>query len=194
MIVLDFSKAFNKVSHNKLISSLHAMEFAMEFHPKKCNILRGSRSRCPSRPTYNYNLHDTTLKELEEVKYIAITITKDLSWEKHIHNSTRKANSQLGFIGRNVRDRSIKTSEKLYNTLVRPHLEYAASVWDPHVDKQKQEIEKVQRRAARWVTNQHDSMSSVTAMLIELDWQPLEPIILAGTETCPLPPLLTVPN
>ena len=35
-------------------------------------------------------------------------------------------------------------------------------------------IEKVQRRAARWVTNQHDSMSSVTAMLQELDWQPLE--------------------
>ena len=49
----------------------------------------------------------------------------------------------------------MKTREKLYNTLVRPHqiLEYAASVWDPHVTKQKQAIEKVQRRAARWVTN-----------------------------------------
>ena len=52
--------------------------------------------------------------------------------------------------------------------------EYAASVWDPHVTKQKQAIEKVQRRAARWVTNQHDSMPSVTAMLKELNWQPLE--------------------
>ena len=138
-------------------------EFSMEFHPKKCNILRVSRSRCPS--TYNYTLHGTTLKELEEVKYLGITITKDLSWEKHIHNITCKANSQLGFIRRNVRARSIKTRERLYNTLVRPHLEYAASVWDPHVTKQKQAIEKVQRRAARWVTNQHDSMSSVTAML-----------------------------
>ena len=147
-------------------------EFSMEFHPKKCNILRVSRSRCPS--TYNYTLHGTTLKELEEVKYLGITITKDLSWEKHIHNITCKANSQLGFIRRNVRARSIKTREKLYNTLVRPHLEYAASVWDPHVTKQKQAIEKVQRRAARWVTNQHDSMSSVTAMLKELNWQPLE--------------------
>ena len=51
----------------------------MEFHPKKCNILRVTRSRCPS--TYNYTLHATTLKELEEVKYIGITITKNLSWE-----------------------------------------------------------------------------------------------------------------
>ena len=73
-----------------------------------------------------------------------------------------------------VQLRSMKTREKLYNTLVRPHLEYAPSVWDPHVTKKKQAIEKVQRRAARWVTNQHDSMSSVTAMLKELDWQPLE--------------------
>ena len=144
----------------------------MEFHPKKCNILRVTRSRCPS--TYNYKLHGTTLKELEEVKYLGITITKDLSWEKHIHNITSKANSQLGFIRRNVRTRSMKTREKLYNALVRPHLENAASVWDPHVTKHKQAIEKVQRRAARWVTNQHDSMSSVTAMLQELDWQPLE--------------------
>ena len=111
---------------------------------------------------------------MEEVKYLGVTITKDLSWEKHIHNITCKANSQLGFIRRNVRARSIKTREKLYNTLVRPHLEYAASVWNPHVTKQKQAIEKVQRRAARWVTNQHDSMSSVTAMLKELNWQPLE--------------------
>ena len=56
----------------------------------------------------------------------------------------------------------MKTREKLYSTLVRPHLEYVVSVWDPRVTKQQQEIEKVQRRAARCVTNQHDSMSSVT--------------------------------
>ena len=51
----------------------------MEFHPKKCTILRVSRSRYPS--TYNYTLHGITLKDVEEVKYLGITITKDLSWE-----------------------------------------------------------------------------------------------------------------
>ena len=51
----------------------------MEFHPTECNILRVSRSRYPS--TYNYTLQSTTLKEFEEVKYIGITITKDLLWE-----------------------------------------------------------------------------------------------------------------
>ena len=36
-------------------------------------------------------------------------------------------------------------------------------------------------------------MSSVTAMLKELDWQPLE-LRRVHSPTCPLPPLLTVPN
>ena len=46
--------------HHTLQADLDALvqwerEFSMEFHPKKCNILRVSRSRCPS--TYNYTLY-----------------------------------------------------------------------------------------------------------------------------------------
>ena len=61
-------------------------EFSMEFHPKRCNILRVSRSRYPS--TYNYTLHGRTLKEVEEVIYLGITITKDLSWGKHMYTTS----------------------------------------------------------------------------------------------------------
>ena len=65
--------------HHTLQADLHTLvqwerEFSMEFHLKKCNILRVSRSRCPS--AHNYTLHGTTLKEVEEVKYLGITITK----------------------------------------------------------------------------------------------------------------------
>ena len=38
-----------------------------------------------------------------------------------------------------------------YVTLVRPCLEYACSVWDPHTQKHCQDIEGVQRQAARFV-------------------------------------------
>ncbi|KAI8501158.1 hypothetical protein Bbelb_212530, partial [Branchiostoma belcheri] len=36
-----------------------------------------------------------------------------------------------------------------YSTLVRPHLEYCATVWDPHTIGGSQALERVQRRAAR---------------------------------------------
>ena len=59
-------------------------------------------------------------------------------------------------------------------TLVRPHLEYCATVWSPPVQKDKIRLEKVQRRAARYVTNRHNNTSSVTSMLNELGWDSLE--------------------
>ena len=41
--------------------------------------------------------------------------------------------------------------EGIYESLIRPHLEYASSVWDLYLAEDILELEKVQRRAARWV-------------------------------------------
>ena len=43
--------------------------------------------------------------------------------------------------------------EKAYRTIVRPTVEYASSVWDPHQNYLTRKVESVQRRAARFVTN-----------------------------------------
>ena len=58
--------------------------------------------------------------------------------------------------------------------MVRPVVEYASSVWDPHTAKDCNEIEKVQRRAARYVLNRHQQKASVSSMLQELNWPSLE--------------------
>ena len=48
------------------------------------------------------------------------------------------------------------------------------TVWDPHTRTQINQIEKVQRRAARYVTNRYHNTSSVTDMLQNLNWPSLE--------------------
>ena len=44
----------------------------------------------------------------------------------------------------------------LYKTLVRPHLEYCMSAWSPHYAKDKELLEKVQRRFTRMFTELKD--------------------------------------
>ena len=127
------------------------------------NSIQRNAMCSPRSPSiFNYTLHGTNLKSTESTKYLGVTLTNDLTWGKHIDIIRAKANQQLAFVRRNIRTRSSSTKEKLFNTLVRPHLEYAATVWDPHISKQKHSLEMVQRRAARWVTNRHHNTSSVT--------------------------------
>ena len=65
-------------------------------------------------------------------------------------------------------------SNQCYTSLVRPILEYAATIWSPHLQYQKHQIEKVQCSAARFVTGDFSYHSSVTNMLIQLKWPLLE--------------------
>ena len=61
-----------------------------------------------------------------------------------------------------------------YTTYIRPTVEYASPVWDPHTRRNTNKIKMVQRRCARYVTGNFDRTSSVTSMLNCLSWPTLE--------------------
>jgi hypothetical protein len=59
----------------------------------------------------------------------------------------------------------IHTKAMAANPLIRPKVEYSSAVWDPYTKENIYKIERVQRRAARYVYNNYDYSSSVTTML-----------------------------
>ena len=140
----------------------------MSFHPGKCQVLRVSRSR--SKLTHPYTLLDTQLEATDTLKYLGITFSSDMRWSSHIQNVKAKASSKLGFLRRNVRIASPRLKNQLYSTVVRSTMEYAATVWNPHEAKLVDNLETVQRRAARWVLHRHERTASVTRMLTQLGW------------------------
>ena len=144
----------------------------MSFNPSKCNSIPITRKHKPI--ITSYILKDTPLERLETAAYLGILIASDLSWNNQVAKVAAKANRILGFVKKNISTSSTKIKELAYKALVRPSLEYAASVWAPHQKILINTLEMVQRRAARYVSANFERRASVTAMLRSLKWETLE--------------------
>jgi len=103
-----------------------------------------------------------------------LNIHKSLNWDNHIVKITKKANSTLAFLGRNVSRCPTTIKVQCYSTLVRSILEYASSIWSPSKKDSINKVEAVQRRAAMFATGDYQRTSIVTAMLQQLKWQTLQ--------------------
>ena len=112
----------------------------------------------------------TLLENVQSAKYLGITITENINWGHHISS---KATKTLGFLRRNLAFAPRSTKEVAYKTLVRPKFEYAAPIWSHYCKTQIQQVEKVQRTAARWTCRRWRNTSSVGEMLDELQWPTL---------------------
>ena len=147
-------------------------KWMMEFHPEKCEVIN-TITRKPNPVVFNYTMHGHKLQHVDSIKYLGLTIAKDLRWDKHIDCIVAKANRTLGFLRRNININNPKLKAQAYKSLVRPLLEFSSTVWDPHTDHLINKIEMVQRRAARFTLNQCRRTDSVTAMLDKLSWPTL---------------------
>ena len=92
----------------------------------------------------------------------------------HISKIASKANSTLGFLRRNLKGCPSKLKEIAYFSMVRSLLEYSCPVWDPYRQGDIDKLNKIQRAAARFVTNNYQRKSSVTALIKDLGWTDLQ--------------------
>lgn len=102
---------------------------------------------------YNeYSINDTKIGRTNEYKDLGIHFQSNMKFNTHYKTIINKALRALGFIIRNAKNFSkIETTLKLYNALVRPHLEYASVIWSPSANVHADSIEKVQKRFVRFL-------------------------------------------
>ena len=147
-------------------------KWQMAFNAEKCEVIRITNKKRPL--CSDYFIHNQKLALRTEAKYLGVTIGSDLSWSRHADNITKKANSTMGFLKKNIRSAPQAAKETAYKTFVRPIVEYAATTWAPFTDTETSKIEMVQRRAARFVSNDYRRTSSVTEMISTLGWDTLQ--------------------
>ena len=141
-----------------------ARKWGMRFQPVKCNMMQLTRKRI-KKIHASYTLEGTNLENVESIKYLGVTITSDLRWNTHVSNVCTKANRTLGFLRRNLYSCPQEVKEAAYKGLV-PVLDYGSSVWDPPGVVLQEELESVQKRAARFVTGNYNyETGSMTGIL-----------------------------
>ena len=169
LVYREISNLDDSVELQRDLDKLQAWEsdWQMSFHPEKCQLLRVTNKR-KHVVNASYNIHDHPLESVKDAKYLGVHISSNLSWNTHIDRVTKKANSTLGFLRRNISSCPSSVKKAAYTTFVRPSLEYGCHVWSPHTTSNIKQVEAVQRRAARFITGDRERYSSPTTMLQQL--------------------------
>ena len=121
----------------------------LKFHPGKYVDMCLKSKFKNNEPNCFYNMDQTKLKNVNTENDLGIIFDDKLSFEEHINNKVKKANSIAGMLRRSFVHLDKDMFKKLFTSMVRPHLEYGAPIWNPHTKKNIDAIENVQRRASK---------------------------------------------
>ena len=147
---------------NKLSSWSDKMQ--MSFNPEKCHRLHLGKNNkqhpyflpkiyatteTPSSISYTLYLH--RLENVPDEKDLGVFVDRKLNFKKHISQKISKANSMLFLIKNTFKHLDKNMFKLLYKSLVRPHLEYASCIWNPISKEDSIRIERVQRKATKFV-------------------------------------------
>ena len=89
---------------------------------------------------------------------LGVTTTDNFNWNSHIDIIVSKANRMLGLIKRTCRGLDdTKTLRTLYCALFWSNVEYCSVVWSPYTKRNIEKVEKVQRRATKFILKTEDN-------------------------------------
>lgn len=144
----------------------------MALNAQKTVYLCVTRSKTPLH--FTYNLGSSSLQQVNNYKYLGVTITNDLSWNLHIDNVCSAAFRKLCFLKHKLRNSPSNIKLLSYFTYIRPKLEYSCVVWDPFTKCNIRKLEAVQRKAVRFAYSKFKITDSPTELMTANNIETLE--------------------
>lgn len=129
-------------------------KWQLPFNIGKCKCLHIGNCN----PCWRYKMAGRVLEDVDEEKDLGVLIDKELKFHRQTASAVKKANSSLGLIKKTFAFLDDKTLPLLFKSLVRPHLEYGNVIWGPFYKGDMQQVERIQRRATKVVSQ----LSSLT--------------------------------
>ena len=146
----------------------------LKLNASKCCYVLFSKKSQPCLPNTQLLINDQALQRVTSFKYLGVTFSYDGSWSAHITNVCQNVRKVLGLLYRRFSQGSRSdTLLYLYKMLVRPHLEYACSIWDPHLKRDIDKLERVQSFALKICLKQWSPYTSYRELLERAELQSL---------------------
>ncbi len=98
-----------------------------------------------NNPNRKYRVNDTELNETCVTKDLGVIFSSNLKCADHIGSICKKAFARVNLIYIAFYSRQLSFLVQMFKTYVRPTLEYASEVWSPHLKKDIDLIERVQK-------------------------------------------------
>ena len=144
-----------------------ATSLQLKFNLSKCTQV-SFKSGLPT----SYDMLQSALLCTDIYRDLGLMVSNDLTWDKHYEYIIARAYKVLGLIHRTFSMSHYPLAKaKLYTTLVRSQLIYCTQLWRPHLIKDILNIERVQRRATKYILN--DYVSDYKTRLLKLKLLPL---------------------
>jgi len=122
----------------------------LRLNPEKCQVFTGTRKK--NKISFNYKLINSTLSTTSNIKDLGINFDENLKFNRHIQIAINKALKKLGLIKRVTKDfKTLDSLIILYNTLVRPTLEYGSIIWNPYGVTLQEKLESVQKKLIKYI-------------------------------------------
>lgn len=126
-----------------------------------------------TRIATTYFLNNDKVELTTTYKYLGVHFQSDLTWHYHINTILASANRALGLLRRNLKHAPSHLKKLAYITLIRPKVEYASAIWDPHQAYIINNLESLQNRAVRFIFSDYSRFTSVTALKQRAELEPL---------------------
>ena len=142
-------------------------QWLVDFNPKKTEAIMFSSSTNIVNPQLIFNNVPVTF--VHSHKHLGVTFSDNGKWHDHINNILKSTSRLLGIM-RNVKFTLRRSAlNQIYISFLRPILEYASVVWDNCTLYEKDQLDKVQNKAARLVTGATMSIS-LDKLYREIGW------------------------
>lgn len=131
---------------NSVSKWLKANKLSLNVTKTKAMIFHSPQRRVREPDLY---LNNVRIDFVDSFNFLGITLTKNLKWNSHVDNISRKVSKTVGIMNRLKHFLPSYTLKNIYNALILPYLNYGLIVWGKECGK----LFKLQKKAVRIITS-----------------------------------------